>query len=101
MKRWGLNYEEVVKIKPDIIMMSTSMQGQTGPASSHPGYGFPLASLSGFTYITGWPDRPPAGAFGPFTDFIGVTHLYYRERKNNDQQDHSQCRGKSIWGAAW
>ena len=93
MKRWGLNYEEVVKIKPDIIMMSTSMQGQTGPASSHPGYGYPLTSLSGFTYITGWPDRPPAGAFGPFTDFIAplycvvavVSALDYKRRTGKGQ----------------
>ena len=70
LARWGLNYEEVRKIKPSIIMMSTSMQGQTGPASKHQGFGTPLTSLSGFNYITGWPDRPPSGVYGPFTDFV-------------------------------
>ena len=70
LKTWGLHYEEAKKIKPDIIMMSTCMQGQTGPSSVHPGYGIPLTSLSGFTHITGWPDRPPSGTYGPYTDFV-------------------------------
>ena len=93
MQRWALDYKEVRKLKHDIIMMSTSMQGQTGPASRHPGYGYPLSSLTGFTYITGWPDRPPAGAFGPFTDFIAplycvvalVAALDYRQRTGKGQ----------------
>jgi len=93
MQRWALDYKEVRKLKPDIIMMSTSMQGQTGPASRHPGYGYPLSSLTGFTYITGWPDRPPAGAFGPFTDFIAPLYcvvalgaaLDYKQRTGKGQ----------------
>jgi benzylsuccinate CoA-transferase BbsF subunit len=93
MEKWGLTYDEIRKIKPEIIMMSTCMQGQTGPASRHPGYGYPLASLTGFTHITGWPDRPPAGAFGPFTDFIAplfnvvalVAALDYKERTGRGQ----------------
>jgi len=70
MKKWGLSYEDIRKIKPDIIMFSTNNQGQTGPHASHPGYGVQLASLSGFTYLTGWPDRDPAGLYGAYTDFI-------------------------------
>jgi benzylsuccinate CoA-transferase BbsF subunit len=46
------------------------MQGQTGPASKHQGFGTPLTSLSGFSYLTGWPDRSPSGVYGPYTDFV-------------------------------
>ena len=49
MQRWGLGYDELVKIKPDIIMLSTSMFGHGGPLSSQPGYGPVLSSLSGMT----------------------------------------------------
>jgi benzylsuccinate CoA-transferase BbsF subunit len=70
MKSWRLNYEELVKIKPDITMLSPSNQGQTGPSSAQPGFGVQLTSLSGFTYLTGWPDRDPAGLFQAYTDFI-------------------------------
>lgn len=70
MQRWGLGYDELVKIKPDIIMHSTSMFGHGGPLSSQPGYGPVLSSLSGMTGITGWPDRAPTNPYGAYTDFI-------------------------------
>ncbi|MFC1978353.1 CaiB/BaiF CoA transferase family protein, partial [Chloroflexota bacterium] len=61
--------EELKKVKPDIIMLSACMQGQTGPKANHPGLGSHLTPLSGFTHITGWPDRPPQN-LGIYTDFI-------------------------------
>jgi benzylsuccinate CoA-transferase BbsF subunit len=70
MQRWGLGYDELVKIKPDIIMLSTSMFGHGGPLSSQPGYGPVLSSLSGMTGITGWPDRAPTNPYGAYTDFV-------------------------------
>lgn len=70
MKRWGLAYDDLVKTKPDIIMLSSSQQGQTGPRSNHPGLGAQLVSLSGFSHITGWPDRGPVNPYGPYTDTI-------------------------------
>ena len=70
MERMGLGYETLRKIKPDIIMCSSCMQGQTGPHAKHPGSGHKLTSLAGFSHITGWPDRDP-GFIGAYTDFIG------------------------------
>ncbi|MFC1978246.1 CoA transferase, partial [Chloroflexota bacterium] len=69
MKRMGLGYEELKKVKPDIIMLSACMQGQTGPHANHPGLGAHLTALSGFCHITGWPDREPPD-LGVYTDFI-------------------------------
>jgi len=60
MKSWGLGYDDIVKFKPDIIMISSTMQGQTGPRRMLAGYGVHLASLTGFTSLVGWPDRTPA-----------------------------------------
>ncbi len=68
MARWGLAYEDLVKIKPDIIMYSTSQQGQTGRHSRVAAYGTHLVSLAGFTHLTGWPDRGPTGPYGAYTD---------------------------------
>jgi len=73
--RLGLGYELFRQIKPDIIMFSASMQGQTGPHSPHPGFGMQLSALSGFTELTGWPDRGPVEFYGPYTDFIGARFL--------------------------
>lgn len=57
--RRGLGYEDLKKVKPDIIMLSAAMQGQTGPYASHAASGHKLSALSGFNQIQGWPDRPP------------------------------------------
>ncbi|MDO8671871.1 MAG: CoA transferase, partial [Dehalococcoidia bacterium] len=68
MGRLGLDYGSLVKIKPDIIMYSTSQQGQTGPHAMIAGYGLQLVSLAGLTWLGGWPDRAPTGPYGPYTD---------------------------------
>ncbi len=92
MDRMGLGYKELKKIKPDIIMISSCMMGQTGPYSKHPGYGRPLTALTGFTNITGWPDRD-ATDLNVYTDFVAphfnslaiLAALDYRERTGKGQ----------------
>lgn len=69
MESWGLGYTDLKKIKPDIIMFSTSQQGQTGPLARHPALGNSLVSLAGITHITGWPDRSPVGPYGAYPDY--------------------------------
>ncbi len=71
MERWGLDYESVQSLKPSVIMLSTSLMGQTGPAAKLAGYGNIGASASGYQDLVGWPDRPPIGPFGPYTDYVG------------------------------
>lgn len=72
MDRLGLGYEELRKVNPGLIMLSTCNQGADGPHASHPGFGSQLTSLSGFTHLTGFPDGPLSLLFGPYIDFIGV-----------------------------
>lgn len=71
MKRWGLDYEAVSKDQPDLIMLSTSINGQTGPLAKLAGYGNIGAALSGYQAIVGYPDGGMIGPFGPYTDYIG------------------------------
>ncbi len=70
MKRRGLDYEELRKIKPDIIMYSSSNLGQTGPEAARAGYGMHVVGYSGLSHITGWPDRVPAQPFMAYNDFL-------------------------------
>ena len=74
MPKWGLDYENLCKIKPDVIMLSTCLAGQTGPLASFAGYGNLGAAFAGFYGLAGWPDRPPAGPFGAYTDYTS-THF--------------------------
>ena len=68
--RMGLGYEEIKKLNPGIVMVSTCLMGQTGPARSLAGYGYHTAGIAGFYEITGWPDRPPAGPWIAYTDTV-------------------------------
>ena len=68
--RLGIGYNELKKIKPDLIMMSVSIMGQTGPNSRLPGYGVEGQSLFGFTQILGWPDGEPQVPFVAYPDFF-------------------------------
>jgi benzylsuccinate CoA-transferase BbsF subunit len=70
MKGLGLGYDEIRQMKPEIIMISLSSKGQTGPQSGLPAVGLHLAALSGFINITGWPDRDPSLLYGAYTDSI-------------------------------
>jgi benzylsuccinate CoA-transferase BbsF subunit len=72
MESWGLGYEDVSAIKPDIIMASLSHEGRGGPHGEAPGAGPALSALSGLIELTGWPDRPPVTlpAFGILPDYI-------------------------------
>jgi benzylsuccinate CoA-transferase BbsF subunit len=70
MRAWGLEYESLRARKPDIIMVSSSLFGQTGPYAPLPGVGIMGSALAGITSLTGWPDRNPTGPFGPYTDFV-------------------------------
>ena len=70
LKRFGLDYATLSAERPELIMLSTCLRGQTGPESSYAGFGLQGACLSGLHRITGWPDRQPAGTWGAYTDFI-------------------------------
>jgi benzylsuccinate CoA-transferase BbsF subunit len=93
MKGLGLDYEELRKVKPDIIMVSTCQQGQTGPYASHPGMGYQLPSVAGFTHLLGWPGKEVSTPYGAYTDFqpplFGATALMaaldYRRRTGKGQ----------------
>ena len=70
MRAWGMDYQSLRKIKPDLIMLSSCLNGQTGPGAMLAGYGTMGACMAGFGELTGWPDRPPAAPFGAYTDYV-------------------------------
>lgn len=93
MEQWGLGYEDLKKIKPDIIMLRSSNQGQTGPHAKRRGFGILLASLVGFNSVIGWPDRGPTSMYLGYTDFIAprfaaatlLAALHYRNKTGKGQ----------------
>ncbi len=59
MERLGLGYDDLVKIKPDIIMASISGYGHSGPLKNYMGYGPAIAPLTGLSTMTGYAGGSP------------------------------------------
>lgn len=93
MEKWGLDYDGLRKIRPDIIMLRASQGGQTGRFAKQPSYGFQTLALAGFSHFTGWPDREPCGPATAYSDVIApwfglsalLSALDYRRRTGNGQ----------------
>lgn len=93
MKRLGLGYESLKAVKPDLVMLSSSNLGQSGPHADHPGFGSQLSSLAGFTHLIGYPNGAPQMLYGPYIDYIAVGYgviailaaLDFKERTGKGQ----------------
>ena len=100
MRAWGLEYEVLRKTKPDLIMLSSCLMGQSGPLSMFAGFGNLSAAISGFYNLSGWPDRMPAGPYLAYTDTVAprftvaaiLAALDHRRRTGEGQYiDQSQA----------
>jgi crotonobetainyl-CoA:carnitine CoA-transferase CaiB-like acyl-CoA transferase len=86
--RYGLGWETLREVKPDLVMISSCLLGQSGPWRDLTGFGNLAAAITGFQQLACWPDSPPAGPYAAYTDFIGVRYnalailaaLEYRDR---------------------
>ncbi|MBI2830788.1 MAG: CoA transferase [Chloroflexi bacterium] len=111
LEKWGLGYDSLRAIKPDIIMLRTSMQGLTGPHALQPSTGYESQARAGFIQLVGWPDRPPVGSSRPWTDHISPWYIItalmgaldYRKRTGKGQLlDVSQFEvGETFIAAAF
>ena len=102
MRNWGLGYDTLREVNPRIVMMSSCLFGQSGPLSTMAGYGTMASAMSGFSGITGWPDRAPCGPYGAYTDYIAprfstalVLAAIDHQRRTGEGQyiDFSQAEG--------
>lgn len=99
MDRLGLGYEELKKIKSDIIMISLSGYGDTGPYRDYVAYGPAQVPLCGLSALTGYIGGPPMHAGYSYADpnggvhgaFAILTALYHRAMTGEGQyMDMSQ-----------
>jgi benzylsuccinate CoA-transferase BbsF subunit len=94
MDKWGIGYEDLKKIKPDIIFISGSGFGRTGPNKEVPAYAPIVGGFSGYAFENGYPDGEPAepGCRG-WTDTIAAEQgsfailaaLYHRNMTGEGQ----------------
>jgi len=70
IERWSLTYEDLVKVKPDIIAAYQPMQGFRGPHRDFLGFGAVLTPTAGFSHLTGFPHSPPVGLGTNYPDYV-------------------------------
>ncbi|HYB92151.1 MAG TPA: CoA transferase [Candidatus Binataceae bacterium] len=71
MRSWSMDYESLRQVKPDIICISMSGLGHTGPRSNYVSYGPTLQALAGYTLLMAEPDGTPAGYGYSYADMGG------------------------------
>ncbi len=110
MRGFGLDYDTLVQEKPDLVMLSTCLNGQTGPHRDYPGFGGQGAALSGYNFLTGWPDTEPVGPYGTITDSLApkfcatalAAALFYRRRTGKGVYlDISQVEAAAFCLSPW
>ncbi|MGD9143680.1 MAG: CoA transferase [Dehalococcoidia bacterium] len=94
IEKWGLGYEELKKIRPDIIMLRQSGYGSWGPYANLPAFGMVLVPIAGLPNYIGWPDKEPLPVgVSAYTDCISprfataalIAALSYREKTGKGQ----------------
>lgn len=91
--RLGLGYDVLRQVKPEIIMISMSGYGQTGPESGYVSYGpaqVPLSGMSSLNGYTGWPPMHVGMSYGDpnaglHAAFALLAALLYRQRTGKGQ----------------
>jgi benzylsuccinate CoA-transferase BbsF subunit len=78
MKKFGLSYDDLRAVKPDIIMLSGTPLGQNGPYANTVGFGPTTQAFAGMCHLTGYPDSFPCGIGGTWPDFaVGVAMTFF------------------------
>ena len=94
MRNWGLDYPNLRRIKPDIIMVSNTGYGHgDGPYSGYPAQATTQEGTHGHCSVTGYPGAAPAKAGQSFVDFLSTwtalfaigSALRYRNRTGKGQ----------------
>ncbi|OGO01376.1 MAG: hypothetical protein A2Y90_04390 [Chloroflexi bacterium RBG_13_52_12] len=94
IEKWGLGYEDLKRIKPDIIMLRQSGYGSWGPYKNLPAFGMVLVPIAGLPNFIGWPGKEPLPVgVSAYTDCISprfataalIAALDYRNKTGKGQ----------------
>jgi formyl-CoA transferase len=93
MEKWGLGYDDLVKVNPRLVMIRVSGYGQTGPYAEKAGYGAIGEALGGLRHVVGDPSNPPSRMGISIGDTLAATFaclgglmaLHDRERTGRGQ----------------
>jgi crotonobetainyl-CoA:carnitine CoA-transferase CaiB-like acyl-CoA transferase len=100
----GLGWDDLQRLKPELIIGSSSGRGRGGPHAEYLGYAMVHHGIGGGAHLTGYPDQPPSHSLGDVDLMNAVTlalavlaAVHHRESTGEGQIiDFSQCEGVSA-----
>jgi len=102
MSNWGLTYERLKEMKPNLVMLSMSAMGQGGPWKDYVAFAPTLHALSGLTHLTSFEKGLPLGPGYAYADIVAglyaalaaLAALEYRDSTGQGQYiDLSEYEG--------
>lgn len=93
MERFGLGNDILKELNPDLILISSTSMGNTGPMKDYVGYNEEAYAYGGLGNLTGYQDGPPSLIVGDYADYLTGTletfamlsALHYRSRTGKSQ----------------
>jgi crotonobetainyl-CoA:carnitine CoA-transferase CaiB-like acyl-CoA transferase len=72
VEQFGLDYDSLVSLKPDVIVVRMPGFGLQGPWRDYVGWALNIEQTSGMSAVTGYADGPPCNPQGPADPVVGV-----------------------------
>ena len=97
LKKYGLDYDSLIKVNPRLVYCSITGFGQTGPYSPRAGYDFLIQAMGGLMSVTGEAEDKPGGGpqkigvalsdilTGLYTTIGALAALAYRDKTGRGQ----------------
>jgi len=104
LEKWQLGFDDLIAVKPGLVMTRISGFGQTGPMRHRPGYGVIGEAISGLREMIGDPDRPPSRAALPLTDYITAVYAAFGTTMAliaRDKTGRGQCVDAALYESAF
>lgn len=104
LEKWGFDYERLRAIKPDVVYVSNSGFGHSGPYSEFRTWGPIVQAISGLTFTSSLPNQPPAGWGYSYMDHTGgyymamaiLAALLHRQRTGEGQWVDMSCTDAGV-----
>jgi crotonobetainyl-CoA:carnitine CoA-transferase CaiB-like acyl-CoA transferase len=104
MKRLGLGFDDLLAVKPDIILLSLSSCGQSGPDSHFAGYAPLFGAWGGLGWMTGYADGPPVEMRHVMDHSAGIhaalaTMAALHQRRRTGKAQHIDLAAREVASA--
>ncbi len=108
LERWGLGWDRLSALNPNLVMVRVSGYGQSGPYRDRPGFAAIAEAMGGLRHLCGEPGRPPVRTGVSIGDtlaslygVIGALMALYHLRKNGGENGRGQFIDVALYEAVF